>query len=117
MLNFSAGVKMLIKNTLFNSFKNNILKITLDHKFSNLLSTHSQKNILENLTIQYPNLKLIIDIDKLTKPTLAQKETQAHQQYLTKIQQEFLNDEIVQKLEQTFNTKVDINSIKEITKE
>ncbi|MDC1166031.1 DNA polymerase III subunit gamma/tau, partial [Candidatus Thioglobus sp.] len=65
---------------------------------------------------QYPSLTLAIDLNKLTEQTLAQKETQAHNQYLTNIQQEFLNNEIVQKLEQAFNAKVDINSIKEITK-
>jgi len=115
-LNFSGGAKMLVKNTLFTSFANNTLTLTLDKQFANLLSEHVQKNILASLRTQYPSLTLVIDLNKLTEQTLAQKETQAHNQYLANIQQEFLNDEIVQKLEQTFNAKVDINSIKEITK-
>jgi DNA polymerase III subunit gamma/tau len=115
-LNFSGGAKMLVRNILFASFTNNTLTLTLDEQFANLLSEHVQRNILESLRTQYPNLTLVIDLNKLTEQTLAQKETQAHNQYLASIQQEFLNDEIVQKLEQTFNAKVDINSIKEITK-
>ncbi|MCH9711031.1 MAG: DNA polymerase III subunit gamma/tau [Proteobacteria bacterium] len=115
-LNFSGGAKMLVKNTLFTSFKKNTLTLTLDEQFANLLSDHIQKNILESLKAQYPDLALVIDLSKLTEQTLAQKETQAHNQYLATIQQEFLNDEIVQQLEQIFNAKVDINSIKEITK-
>jgi hypothetical protein len=47
---------------------------------------------------------------------LAQKEAKAHDAYLARIQQEFLNDEVVQKLEQAFNAKVDVKSIKEITR-
>ncbi|MDC9726505.1 MAG: DNA polymerase III subunit gamma/tau [Candidatus Thioglobus sp.] len=115
-LHFSGGAKMLVKNTLFTSFKNNTLTLTLDEQFANLLSDHVQKNILEILKTQYPNLTLVIELNKPTEQTLAQKETEAHNQYLATIQQEFLSDEIVQKLEQTFNAKVDINSIKEITK-
>ncbi|CAC9538603.1 DNA polymerase III subunits gamma and tau (EC 2.7.7.7) [uncultured Gammaproteobacteria bacterium] len=115
-LSFSGGAKMLVKNTLFNSFENNTLTLALDEQFANLLNDHVQKNILESLRSQYPNLTLIIDLNKLTEQTLAQKETQAHNQYLATIQQEFLNDEIVQKLEKTFNAKVDVNSIREITK-
>ncbi len=115
-LNFSGGAKMLVKNTLFTSLENNTLTLTLDEQFANLLSDHVQKNILESLQTQHSGLTLVIELNKLTEQTLAQKETQAHNQYLATIQQEFLSDEIVQKLEQTFNAKVDINSIKEITK-
>ncbi|SMN16597.1 DNA polymerase III subunits gamma and tau [uncultured Candidatus Thioglobus sp.] len=115
-LNFSGGAKMLVKNTLFSSLENNTLTLTLDEQFANLLSDHVQKNILESLRTQYPKLTLVIDLNTFTEQTLAQKETQAHNQYLATIQQEFLSDEIVQKLEKTFNAKVDINSIREITK-
>ncbi|WP_428087428.1 DNA polymerase III subunit gamma/tau [Candidatus Thioglobus sp.] len=114
-LNFSAGAMILVKNTVFNSFASNTLTLTLDEQFSNLLSAHVQKSMLACLKVNNPELTLVINLDKPSEQTLAQKQTQAHNQYLAGIQQEFLNDAIVQKLEQTFNAKVDVNSIREIT--
>ena len=107
---------MLIKNTLFSALANNILTLTLDEKFSNLLSDQIHKTMLESLRKQYTDLNLVINIDRSTSETLAQKEAKVHKAYLAKIQQEFLNDEVVQKLEQAFNAKVDVKSIKEITR-
>ena len=116
LVKFSGGAKMLIKNTLFSALANNILTLTLDEKFSNLLSDQIHKTMLESLRKQYTDLNLVINIDRSTSETLAQKEAKVHKAYLAKIQQEFLNDEVVQKLEQAFNTKVDVKSIKEITR-
>ena len=116
LVKFSGGAKMLIKNTLFSALANNILTLTLDEKFSNLLSDQIHKTMLESLRKQYTDLNLVINIDRSTSETLAQKEARVHKAYLAKIQQEFLNDEVVQKLEQAFNTKVDVKSIKEITR-
>jgi DNA polymerase-3 subunit gamma/tau len=107
---------MLIKNTVFDSLANNTLTLTLDTQFANLLSEHVQKSILESLRATYTELTLVVNLDKPAEQTLAQKETQANNQYLATIQQEFLSDEIVQKLEKTFNARVDVNSIREITK-
>lgn len=116
LVKFSGGAKMLIKNTLFSALANNTLTLTLDEKFTNLLSDQVHKTMLESLRKQYTDLNLVINIDQSTSETLAQKEARAHKAYLAKIQQEFLNDEVVQKLEQAFNTKVDVKSIKEITR-
>jgi DNA polymerase-3 subunit gamma/tau len=116
LVKFSGGAKMLIKNTLFSALANNTLTLTLDEKFSNLLSDQIHKTMLESLRKQYTDLNLVINIDQSTSETLAQKEARIHKAYLAKIQQEFLNDEVVQKLEQAFNTKVDVKSIKEITR-
>ncbi len=115
-ISFVGGAKMLIKNTVFDSLINNTLTLTLDTQFANLLSEHVQKSILESLRVIYTELTLVVNLDKSAKQTLAQKETQAKNQYLATIQQEFLSDEIVQKLEKTFNARVDVNSIREITK-
>ncbi|MDB3972137.1 DNA polymerase III subunit gamma/tau [Candidatus Thioglobus sp.] len=116
LVKFSGGAKMLIKNTLFSALANNTLTLTLDEKFSNLLSDQIHKTMLECLRKQYTDLNLVINIDRSTSETLAGKEARIHKAYLAKIQQEFLNDEVVQKLEQAFNTKVDVKSIKEITR-
>ena len=115
-ISFVGGAKMLIKNTVFDSLANNTLTLTLDTQFANLLSEHVQKSILESLRATYTELTLVVNLDKPAEQTLAQKETQANNQYLATIQQEFLSDEIVQKLEKTFNARVDVNSIREITK-
>jgi len=45
---------------------------------------------------------------------LAQKETQANNEKMAAMQKTFMKDEGIQKLQQTFNAKVDLNSIKEI---
>jgi hypothetical protein len=45
---------------------------------------------------------------------LAQKETQANNEKIAAMQTAFLNDKGVKKLQETFNAKVDINSIQEI---
>jgi len=116
LVEFSGSGKMLIKNTLFFALANNILTLTLDEQFTNLLSDKIHKTVLESLRKQYTDLNLVINIDRSTSETLSQKEVRIHKAYLAKIQQEFLNDEIVQKLEQAFNTKVDVKSIKEITR-
>ncbi len=116
LVKFSGGAKMLVKNTLFSTLANNTLTLTLDEQFTNLLSDHVHKSMLESLKDKYTDLNLVINIDQSTSETLAQKEARVHKAYLAKIQQEFLNDEVVQKLEQAFNTKVDVKSIKEITR-
>jgi DNA polymerase-3 subunit gamma/tau len=116
-IEFSNGAKILLKNTLFESLTSETLSLTLDKQFANLLSEHVEASILASLQTVQRDLKLSIKIaTKLDAKTLAQKETQAHQDYLTKIQQDFLSDEIVQKLEQTFSAKFDPNSIREIRK-
>ena len=62
----------------------------------------------------FGELTLQINLNKLTTQTLAQKETQANNEKIAAMQKIFMKDEGVQKLQQTFNAKVDINSIKEI---
>ena len=47
--------------------------------------------------------------------TLAQKEVKALKLKNAQLQEKFLGDDTVKKIEQVFNTKVDIKSIEEIT--
>lgn len=113
-LEFKGGAQMLVKNTLFDSVNNTTLTLTLDNQFANLLSEHVQKSMLTTLRQKFSTLNLVINLGKSNAQTLAQKQTQAHDEKMTKIQTQFLNDKGVQKLEKTFNTKININSIKDI---
>ncbi|NYT52269.1 MAG: DNA polymerase III subunit gamma/tau [Candidatus Vesicomyosocius endoextente] len=113
-LEFKGNVKMLVENTLFDNVSNTILTLTLDDQFTNLLSNHVQKSILTTLRKKFSTLNLVINLGKPNIQTLAQKKTQAYSKKITKMQTKFLNDEGVQKLEKTFDTKININSIKEI---
>ena len=116
LVEFAGGAKMLVKNTLFATLLDNTLTLTLDKQFTNLLSDHVHQSMLKSLRVKYTDLNLIINLNQPNSETLAQKEAKAHDAYLARIQQEFLNDEVVQKLEQAFNAKVDVKSIKEITR-
>lgn len=104
----------MVKNTLFDNLNNTTLTLTLDNQFANLLSEHVQKSMLKTLREKFSSLNLVINLGKSNTQTLAQKQTQAHDEKMVKIQTQFLNDKGVQKLEKTFDTKININSIEEI---
>lgn len=113
-LKFTGAVKMLIKNTVFDNATDELLTLTLDDQFTSLLTDQIQLNIQNMLQNHFKKITLNIILGKPKIQTLAQKETQAKNEKTAKIQKEFLNNEGVQKLQKTFNAKVDINSIKEI---
>ncbi len=113
-LKFKGGAQILVKNTLFDNTNNATLTLTLDSQFASLLSDQAQKSILTTLRQKFSTLSLVINLGKPNAQTLAQKQTQAHNEKMAKIQTQFLNDKGVQKLEKTFDTKININSIKEI---
>jgi len=104
---------MVLKNTLFENADNQILTLSLDGQFSSMLTDTIQNSILSTLQANFNNIKLNIGINKLKAKTLAQKEMQADNEKSDALQKEFLADEGVQKLQQIFNTKIDLNSIKE----
>ncbi|QKQ23964.1 DNA polymerase III subunit gamma/tau [Candidatus Ruthia endofausta] len=113
-LKFKGGAQMLVKNTLFDDVSSTTLTLTLDNQFASLLNDHVQKSMLTTLREKFSTLNLVINLGKPNVQTLAQKQTQTHNEKMKKIQAEFLNDKGVQKLEKTFDTKININSIKEI---
>ncbi|SFV82614.1 DNA polymerase III subunits gamma and tau [hydrothermal vent metagenome] len=113
-LKFNTAMRMLLKNTLFDSVSERVLTLTLDEQFSNLLTERIQLAIQTTLQAHFGELTLKINLDKPTTQTLAQKETQANNEKKAAMQKAFLNDEGVKKLQETFNAKVDINSIQEI---
>jgi DNA polymerase-3 subunit gamma/tau len=113
-LKFNTASRMLLKNTLLDSADNQTLILNLDEQFSNLLTDNIQRAIQTVLQENFGKFTLQINLTKLTTQTLAQKETQANNEKMAAMQKTFMKDEGVQKLQQTFNAKVDINSIKEI---
>lgn len=113
-LEFKNGAQILVKNTLFDNTNNATLTLTLDNQFANLLSDQVQKSMLTTLRQKNSTLNLVINLGKPNAQTLAQKQTQAHNEKMAKIQTQFLNDKGVQKLEKIFDTKININSIKKI---
>jgi DNA polymerase-3 subunit gamma/tau len=113
-LKFNTASRMLLKNTLLDSADNQTLILNLDEQFSSLLTDNIQRAIQTILQANFGKLTLQINLNKLTTKTLAQKETQANNEKIAAMQKTFMKDEGVQKLQQTFNAKVDINSIKEI---
>ena len=104
---------MLLKNTLFDSTDNQTLILSLDEQFSSLLTDNIQRAIQNTLQEKFGELTLAINLKKLKTQTLAQKETQASDEKIAAMQKDFLTDEGVQKLQQTFGAKVDLKSIKE----
>jgi DNA polymerase-3 subunit gamma/tau len=113
-LKFNTASRMLLKNTLLDSADNQTLILNLDEQFSNLLTDNIQRAIQTVLQENFGKFTLQINLTKLTTQTLAQKETQTNNEKMAAMQKTFMKDEGVQKLQQTFNAKVDINSIKEI---
>lgn len=113
-LAFNIPARLLLKNTLFDSADNNHLKLNLDEKFSSFLTDNIQKNIKEILQKKFGTMRLSININQLNNKTLAQKETQAENEKMDALQKDFLADEGVKKLQETFNTSVNIDSIKQI---
>ncbi|HIM95571.1 MAG TPA: DNA polymerase III subunit gamma/tau [Gammaproteobacteria bacterium] len=113
-LKFNTASRMLLKNTLFDNADNRTLTLNLDEQFSSLLSDNIQRSIQSVLQENFGGLALQINLKRLTTQTLAQKETQANNEKIATMQKNYMKDEGVQKLQETFNAKVDINSIKEI---
>ncbi|WXU00008.1 MAG: hypothetical protein Ctma_0713 [Catillopecten margaritatus gill symbiont] len=105
---------MVLKNTVFANADNQVLTLNLDAQYSSMLTEASHKNILTTLQENFAITDVKINLDTLTEQTLAQKEIQANNKKTEIRQKEFLADEGVQKLQQVFNTKIDLNSIKEV---
>ena len=113
-LEFNTASRMLLKNTLFDNIDGQTLILNLDEQFSSLLTDNIQQEIQDTLQANFDKVTLKINPHKLTKKTLAQREIQANNAKIASIQESFMKDEGVQKLQKIFNAKVDINSIKEI---
>lgn len=115
-LEFNTPARLLLKNTLFESADNQTLTLSLDEQFSTLLTNSIQVTIQATLQANFGDITLNINTNKLKTQTLAQKETQAGDEKMATLQETFLADKGVQKLQQVFKAVINTNSIKEISK-
>ena len=113
-LRFKGASKMLVKNTLFNSLNNSILKLTLNNEFINLLTKNTQDSIEKTLRNTFRDLILVIESGETNGGTLSQKESTKLEIERKKTEEQFLSDNGLKELEETFKTKVDTKSIKSL---
>ena len=111
-LPFNGAAKTLVKNTLFVGLKDDELTLTLDQQYNNLLTKRIQKSIEKILFEHFDIMTLLIEIEQIEDQTLSQKETIKKQQLKEQTEQQFLNDEGVKVLQEAFNVKADVKSIK-----
>ena len=112
-LSFDGAAKMLVKNTIFSSFNNQSLSLTLSDDFVNLLTPNTQSSIENTLNKIYPGITLYIEPGQTNGSSLSQKESVKKEQKRKQTESQFLNDNGLKELQEVFNSKVDIKSIKE----
>ena len=111
-LPFEGAAKMLVKNTLFGSHESDKLVLTLNEEFNNLFTKNIQNSIEKTLLNEFNEISLEIESGNTNGSTLSQKEVIKEQQKRKQTEKQFLNDEGLKKIEEAFNTKVDLKSIK-----
>ena len=111
-LPFEGAAKMLVKNTLLSSHQSDKLVLTLNEEFNNLLTKNIQKSIEKTLLNEFNEITLEIEFGNTNGSTLSQKEAIKEQQKRKQTEKQFLDDEGLKEIEEAFNTKVDIKSIK-----
>ena len=111
-LPFEGAAKMLVKNTLFSSHESDKLVLTLNEEFNNLLTKNVQKSIEKTLLNKFKEITLEIESGNTNGSTMSQKEVIKEQQKRKQTEEQFLDDEGLKELEEAFNTKVDLKSIK-----
>jgi len=113
-LPFEGAAKMLVKNTLFSSYESDQLVLTLNKEFNNLLTKNVKKSIEKTLHKKFNEFSLEIESGNTNGSTLSQKEAIKEKQKRKQTQKQFLDDEGLKKIEEAFNTKVDLKSIKSL---
>jgi len=113
-LPFEGAAKMLVKNTLFSSYENDKLVLTLNEEFNNLLTKNVQKSIEKILLNEFNKITLEFKVGNTNESTLSEKEAIKEQQKRKQTEQQFLDDEGLKEIEEAFNTKVDLKSIKSL---
>ena len=111
-LPFEGAAKMLVKNTLFSSYESDKLVLTLNDEFNNLLTKNVQKSIEKILLNEFNKITLEFKVGNTNESTLSEKEAIKEQQKRKQTEKQFLDDEGLKEIEEAFNTKVDLKSIK-----
>ena len=113
-LGFAGAAKMLVKNTVFDSLKDQILSLTLSDDFVNLLTQNTQSSIEKTLNEDYPGITLVINPGSTNGSSLSQKESVKSEEKRKQTENQFLNDDGLKELQEVFNSQVDVKSIKSI---
>ena len=113
-LGFAGAAKMLVKNTVFDSLKDQILTLTLSDDFNNLLTQNTQSSIEKTLNEDYPGITLVINPGSTNGSSLSQKESVKSEEKRKQTENQFLNDDGLKELQEVFNSQVDVKSIKSI---
>ncbi|MDB4038190.1 DNA polymerase III subunit gamma/tau [Candidatus Thioglobus sp.] len=113
-LGFAGAAKMLVKNTVFDSHKNQCLSLTLSDSFVNLLTQNTQSSIEKTLNAAYPGITLVINPGSTNGDSLSQKESVKSEEKRKQTESQFLNDGGLKELQEVFNSQVDVKSIKSI---
>jgi len=111
---FNGAGKMLVKNTVFKSLENQTLVLTLSSDFLNLLTPKTEDSIRSGLHKQYPAVELIFEPGETNGDSLSQKESVEREQKRKETESQFLSDDGLKELQEVFNSKVDLKSIKSI---
>ncbi|MDA9357733.1 DNA polymerase III subunit gamma/tau [Candidatus Thioglobus sp.] len=113
-LGFAGAAKMLVKNTVFDSLKDQTLTLTLSDDFINLLTQNTQSSIEKTLNEDYPGITLVINPGSTNGSSLSQKESVKSEEKRKQTENQFLNDDGLKELQEVFNSQVDVKSIKSI---
>ncbi|MDB9974972.1 DNA polymerase III subunit gamma/tau [Candidatus Thioglobus sp.] len=113
-LGFAGAAKMLVKNTVFDSHKNQCLSLTLSDDFVNLLTQNTQSSIEKTLNETYPGIILVINPGSTNGSSLSQKESVKSEEKRKQTESQFLNDDGLKDLQEVFNSQVDVKSIRSI---
>ena len=113
-LGFAGAAKMLVKNTVFDSLKDQILTLTLSNDFNNLLTQNTQSSIEKTLNEDYLGITLVINPGSTNGSSLSQKESVKSEEKRKQTENQFLNDDGLKELQEVFNSQVDVKSIKSI---
>lgn len=105
---------MLGKNTVFKSLENQTLVLTLSSDFLNLLTPKTEDSIRNGLHKEYPTVDLIFEPGETNGHSLSQKESDEREQKRKETESQFLSDDGLKELQEVFNSKVDLKSIKSI---
>ena len=113
-LGFDGAAKMLVKNTVFVSLKDQNLSLTLSDDFVNLLTQNTQNSIEKTLNKTYPGITLMIEPGQTNGSSLSQKESVKSEEKRKQTENQFLSDDGLKELQEVFNSQVDLKSIKSI---
>ena len=113
-LGFDGAAKMLVKNTVFVTLKDQNLSLTLSDDFINLLTQNTQSSIEKTLNKTYPGITLMIEPGQTNGSSLSQKESVKSEEKRKQTENQFLSDDGLKELQEVFSSQVDLKSIKSI---